>query len=166
VCYFTHTSAYYKALVYLYSDVEKVNFLRHLWDRSSCFRVKKIPSRISEEWYYWHEINHYEEQCWKHLCPRRYPSSQPIKLRREASLINGHANDCLITYGTIRNKEQYEIKLIFLYDTMVGGARGSVAGWGTMLQVGSSWVQLPMKSSDFLIDLILAALWHWDRLSL
>jgi hypothetical protein len=39
-------------------------------------------------------------------------------------------------------------------------ARGSVGGWGTMLQVGSSKVRFPMKSLDFSIDLILpAAIW-------
>jgi hypothetical protein len=46
------------------------------------------------------------------------------------------------------------------------GARGSVVGWGTMLQAGRSRVRFPMRSLDFLIVLILAALWPWGRLSL
>jgi hypothetical protein len=46
------------------------------------------------------------------------------------------------------------------------GARGSVVGWGTMLQAGRSLVQV-LDDVDFSIYLILpAALWPWGRLSL
>jgi hypothetical protein len=46
------------------------------------------------------------------------------------------------------------------------GAPGSIIGWGTMLQAGSSWVQF-LTSLDFSIYLILpAALWPYSRLSL
>jgi hypothetical protein len=34
------------------------------------------------------------------------------------------------------------------------GARGSVVGWGTMLQAGRSRVRFPMRSLDFSIDIL------------
>jgi hypothetical protein len=47
------------------------------------------------------------------------------------------------------------------------GARGSVVGWGTMLQARRSQVRFLTRSSDFSIDLILpAALWPWGQLCL
>jgi hypothetical protein len=48
----------------------------------------------------------------------------------------------------------------------IAGACGSVVDWGTMLQVERFWVQVPMGSLDFSIDLSLpVALWPWGRLS-
>jgi hypothetical protein len=48
-----------------------------------------------------------------------------------------------------------------------GWVRGSVVGWGAMLQTGRSWFRFPMRLLDFSIDLIFpAALWPWGRLSL
>jgi hypothetical protein len=52
--------------------------------------------------------------------------------------------------------------LLFLLE-----ARGSVIGWGTMLQAGKSRVPFPMGSLNLPVDIILpAALWPWYRLSL
>jgi hypothetical protein len=52
---------------------------------------------------------------------------------------------------------------IYIYIYIVGsggGARGSVIGWGAMLQAGRSRVQFPIRSLDFSSYLILpAALW-------
>jgi hypothetical protein len=46
-------------------------------------------------------------------------------------------------------------------------ARCSIVDWGTMLQAGRSRIRFPLRSLDFLVDLILpAALWPWVRLSL
>jgi hypothetical protein len=47
------------------------------------------------------------------------------------------------------------------------GARGSVVGWRTILQIGRSRVRIPRRSLDFSIYPILpAALWPWGRLGL
>jgi hypothetical protein len=52
---------------------------------------------------------------------------------------------------------------LFSYFTsyfIIFGARGSVVGWGTMLQAGRSQIRFSISSPDFSIDLILAAaLW-------
>jgi hypothetical protein len=47
------------------------------------------------------------------------------------------------------------------------GARGSVADWSTMQQVGRSRIRFPLRSLDFSINLILPGeLWPWGQLSL
>jgi hypothetical protein len=46
---------------------------------------------------------------------------------------------------------------LFLFYTSTRVTRGSIVGWGTLLQAGRSWVPFPMKSMDFPIDLILPA---------
>jgi hypothetical protein len=52
-----------------------------------------------------------------------------------------------------------------LRGTLLGGHTRKHS-WGTMLQVGTSWVPFPMRSLEFSIDLILpTALRPWGRLS-
>jgi hypothetical protein len=56
---------------------------------------------------------------------------------------------------------------IFVFYMCALGARGSVVGWGTILQARRSRVCFPMRSLDFAIDLIHPlALWLWSQLSL
>jgi hypothetical protein len=67
--------------------------------------------------------------------------------------------DCLFGYLS-----QLFITVIYLD---IYGARGSVVGWGTMLQVGMSRVRFPTRSMDFSVDRILpATLRPWGQLSL
>jgi len=44
------------------------------------------------------------------------------------------------------------------------GACGCAVSWGTVLQARMSWVQFPLVSLEFFIDIILlATLWLWGR---
>jgi hypothetical protein len=49
------------------------------------------------------------------------------------------------------------LQILWTYKKFWEGARGSVVGWGTMLQTGISRLRFLIKSFDFSIDLVLPA---------
>jgi len=65
----------------------------------------------------------------------------------------------LLGEGKLVTTHLHEIFLLYLW---LWGTYSSAFGWGTALQVRRSWVQFPMVSLEFFIDIILpAALWPW-----
>jgi hypothetical protein len=69
---------------------------------------------------------------------------------------------CRLTFNGLHGVTSQKIEIVNSL-----GARGSLVGWGTMLQAGRSQVRFPMGSLDFSIDVILpAAPCSWGRLSL
>jgi hypothetical protein len=94
----------------------------------------------------------------------RYVISMNTKFKTNLSRLmkeeGSKKRQCFSRYCNVYLRRKSVSKLLL-------GARGSIVGWGTMLQAGGSQVPFPMRSLDFSINLILpAALWSWGRLSL
>jgi hypothetical protein len=71
---------------------------------------------------------------------------------------------CLEGGGSVRGRCGGSRYMEFLSVTL--GARGSVVGWGTMLQAGRSRDRIPMRWIYSIYLILPAALWPWVRLSL
>jgi hypothetical protein len=87
--------------------------------------------------------------------------STPI--RRHTWLVMKHRNNIIFIPTTC----EIAIVCIIQLSTELARVHGGAVGWGTILQVGMSWVRFKMRSLDFSIDLILpATLYPWGRLNL
>jgi hypothetical protein len=153
--YFTTLFQLRKFVNYVWVQILEVNIWMDVGE-TGCERVI---------WFAWHEIDF----------QRRYS----VKGDKQSGYVKNGELHHLSKFCFIMKDRLYQIKIsrsvqihlsfrpIFRNPKLkLCWARGTLVGWGTMLQVGRSRVRVPMRWIFFFNLPNPAALWPWDRLNL
>jgi hypothetical protein len=81
-------------------------------------------------------------------------------IQLDVLVVNDCGSETVLSY---RSARLFQFTLLY---RLYSGARGSVVGWGTMLQAGRSRDRVPMKWIFSIYLILPAVLWPWGRLSL